>query len=92
MTRAVLASATHWVPQSATGDRYRSIVRRRQTLVEESRSAVSSPIVVAPTLWLALIFASFGYNAPRNGMMVIVLLVCACKRPPTAWQYYAASL
>ena len=41
---------------------------------------------------LALIFASFGYNAPRNGMMVIVLLVCACKRPPTAWQYYAASL
>jgi len=55
----------------------RSIVRRRQTLIEESGSAVSPPIVVALTLWLGLIFASFGYNAPRNGMMVIVLLVCA---------------
>jgi hypothetical protein len=57
----------------------RSIVRRRQMLIEESGSAVSPPIVVALTLWLGLIFASFGYNAPRNGMMVIVLLVCAAS-------------
>ena len=57
----------------------RSIVRRRQTLIEESGSAVSPPIVVALTLWLGLIFASFGYNAPRNGLMVIVLLVCAAS-------------
>jgi len=57
----------------------RSIVRRRQTLIEESGSVVSPPIVVAVTLWLGLIFASFGYNAPRNGMMVIVLLVCAAS-------------
>jgi hypothetical protein len=57
----------------------RSIVRRRQMLIEESGSAVSPPIVVALTLWLALIFASFGYNAPRNGMTVIVLLVCAAS-------------
>jgi hypothetical protein len=57
----------------------RSIVRRRQTLIEESGSAVSPHIVVALTLWLGLIFASFGYNAPRNGMMVIVLLVCAAS-------------
>ena len=55
----------------------RSIVRRRQTLIEESGSAVSPPIVVALTLWLGLIFASFGYNAPRNGMTVLVLLMCA---------------
>ena len=57
----------------------RSIVRRRPTLIEESGSAVSPPIVVALTLWLGLIFASFGYNAPRNGLMVIVLLVCAAS-------------
>jgi len=57
----------------------RDIVRRRQTLIAESGSAVSLPIVVALTLWLGLIFASFGYNAPRNGMMVIVLLVCAAS-------------
>jgi hypothetical protein len=57
----------------------RDIVRRRQTLIAESGSAVFLPIVVALTVWLALIFASFGYNAPRNGMMVIILLVCAAS-------------
>lgn len=57
----------------------RTIVRRRQILIQESGSAVASPIVVALTLWLGLIFASFGYNAPRNGMMVIILLVCAAS-------------
>jgi peptidoglycan/LPS O-acetylase OafA/YrhL len=34
---------------------------------------------VVLTIWLALIFASFGYNAPRNGMMVVILLVCAAS-------------
>jgi hypothetical protein len=53
----------------------RSIVRRRQTLIAESGSLFPSPLSV----WLALIFASFGYNAPRNGMMVIILLVCAAS-------------
>ena len=57
----------------------RSIVRRRQMLIAESGSVVSVPIVVAVTLWLVLVFASFGYNAPRNGMMVIILLVCAAS-------------
>ena len=57
----------------------RNIVRRRQTLIAESGSVVSPPIVVAVTLWLMLVFASFGYNAPRNGMMVIILLVCAAS-------------
>ena len=57
----------------------RSVVRRRQILIEESGSAASPHLVVALTLWLGLIFASFGYNAPRNGMMVIVLLVCAAS-------------
>ena len=57
----------------------RSIVRQRQTLIAGSGSAVSPPIVVALTFWLGLIFASFGYNAPRNGMMVTILLVCAAS-------------
>ena len=55
----------------------RGIVLRRQTLIAESGSAVSLPIVVVLTIWL--VFASFGYNAPRNGMMVVILLVCAAS-------------
>ncbi len=55
----------------------RDVVRERWTLIEESGSAVSLDFVIALTLWLGLIFASFGYNAPRNGLVVVVLLLCA---------------
>jgi hypothetical protein len=44
----------------------RDIVRRRQILIAESASVVSLPIIVVLTVWLGLIFASFGYNAPRT--------------------------
>jgi hypothetical protein len=57
----------------------RNIVRRRQLLIAESGSVVALPIVVVVTVWLGLVFASFGYNAPRNRMMVIILLVCAAS-------------
>ncbi|HJS87430.1 MAG TPA: hypothetical protein VJ779_18405 [Acetobacteraceae bacterium] len=55
----------------------RRVVRQRWTLIEESGSAVSPAIVAALALWLTLIFASFGYNAPRNRLVAAVLLACA---------------
>ena len=55
----------------------RDVVRQRWTLIEESGSAVSPAVVAALTLWFGLIFASFGYNAPRNALVVSVLVVCA---------------
>src|SRR3954469_19738992 len=58
-------------------DAIHEVVRQRWTLIEESGSAVPPFLVAALTLWLGLIFASFGYNAPRNGLVVAVLLVCA---------------
>jgi hypothetical protein len=37
-----------------------------------------SPILLGVvTLWVAVIFASFGLNAPRNGTVVVAFLVCA---------------
>ena len=64
--------------EQADGD-IRDVVRERWSLIEESGSAVSPAFVIALTLWLGLIFASFGYNAPRNGLVVAVLLVCAAS-------------
>jgi hypothetical protein len=63
--------------QAAAG--IRDVVRRRWILIEESGSAVSPAVVAALALWLGLVFASFGYNAPRNGFVVAVLLVCAAS-------------
>ena len=57
----------------------RDIVRQRWSLIEESGSAVSPILVAALSLWLGLIFASCGYNAPRNGLVVVVFLVCAAS-------------
>ncbi len=57
----------------------RDVVRERWTLIEESGSAVSPAFVIALTLWLGIIFASFGYNAPHNGLVVAVLLICAAS-------------
>ena len=57
----------------------RDVVRRRWLLVEESGSAVAPAVLVALAVWLALIFASFGFNAPRNRLVVAVLLACAAS-------------
>ncbi len=53
------------------------VVKQRWALIQESGSAVPPFLVTALVLWLGLIFASFGYNAPRNALVVAVLLVCA---------------
>ena len=63
--------------QAAAG--MREVVRRRWILIEESGSAVSPAVVAALALWLGVVFASFGYNAPRNGFVVAVLLICAAS-------------
>jgi hypothetical protein len=57
----------------------RDVVRRRWALLDESGSAVSPPLVAILVLWLGLTFASFGYNTPRNGLVVAVLLVSAAS-------------
>lgn len=62
-----------------TAAEMRGVVRRRWALIEESGSAVSPALVTALALWLGLIFASLGYNAPRNGLVIAVLVVCAAS-------------
>jgi hypothetical protein len=60
-------------------DSIHDVVRQRWALIEESGTAVPPFLVTALTLWLGLIFASFGYNAPQIGLVVAVLLVCAAS-------------
>src|SRR3954467_9630889 len=55
------------------------VVRDRWGLVEERGSAVSPTLMIALALWLGLIFASFGYNAPRNAAVLMILLLCAAS-------------
>jgi hypothetical protein len=49
---------------------YHKIVERRWTLVEQSEGTIPAPMIVMLTAWLVLIFASFGYRAPRNAVTI----------------------
>ncbi len=66
--RALAASATSQIE---------AIVQQRWTLIEEATGSVSPIMVGVLFVWLGLTFASFGYNAPRNRVVVATFLLCA---------------
>lgn len=49
---------------------YHSLIEQRWRIVEQSEGAIPGPLIGMLVAWLALIFASFGYRAPRNSMVV----------------------
>jgi len=54
-----------------------NVVRRRWSLVEESEGTIPPALLVVVTSWLAVIFASFGYRAPRNAVVITTLVAAA---------------
>jgi len=56
---------------------YQGVVKRRWVLIEESEGTIPGPFIAMLTAWLALIFASFGYHAPRNPIVVFTVVVSA---------------
>jgi hypothetical protein len=53
------------------------LLRQRWLLIEQQGPNVQGMVVVILVSWVTIIFASFGVNAPRNGTVVGVFLVCA---------------
>ncbi len=70
--------AQQWLAASAEA-RLRSVLDMRWTLIAEAETSVSAPLVGVIILWLTLVFASFGYNAPRNRVVVATLLLGAAS-------------
>ena len=50
-------------------NQFHRIVERRWTIVEQSEGTIPVPMIVMLVAWLMLIFASFGYRAPRNAVV-----------------------
>lgn len=65
-----------WLRQQALEVLSRLMETRWALLVGET-STLSPILLGVVTLWVAVIFASFGLNAPRNGTVVAAFLVCA---------------
>jgi hypothetical protein len=67
------ASVRALKPDPVRGDLWHDIqqdlnelLKLRWALVEESEGELPAPLVALPVAWLMMIFASYGYKAPRN--------------------------
>jgi hypothetical protein len=56
---------------------YKSIVERRWSIVEQSEGVIPKQLVFMLAAWLTLIFASFGYRAPNNIIVVGMFVIAA---------------
>ncbi len=56
---------------------YQNVVKRRWVLIEESEGTIPKAFIVMLVTWLVLIFASYGFRAPRNAVVVTTLVVAA---------------
>ena len=56
---------------------YRQVVQQRWVMVEESEGSIPAPFVGMVVVWLMLIFAGYGLQAPRNRVVVTAFLLSA---------------
>ena len=56
---------------------YRQVVRQRWIVIDASGGTIPTPLIIMLILWLAIIFASFGYRAPRNIIVTASCLLAA---------------
>jgi hypothetical protein len=57
--------------------RLQKVLELRWVLIEQSEGAIPWPLIAMLVAWLALIFASFGFRAPRNAITVATFGVSA---------------
>jgi hypothetical protein len=57
--------------------RYQNVNTLRWRLIEESGTTVSVPLLAMLIFWMAISFAGFGFNAPRNALVLGAMATCA---------------
>lgn len=56
---------------------FRQVIQQRWVLLDAAGGTIPTPLIVMLILWLAVIFASFGYRAPRNATIAVSILLGA---------------
>ena len=56
---------------------FQKVVELRWIIVEQSDGTIPMPLLVLLAAWLVLIFASFGYRAPRNAVVMLSLVLAS---------------
>jgi hypothetical protein len=58
-------------------NQFEVFMRARWKVIEEGHSSISMPFYIVLTLWLLIIFAGFGLNAPVNGLSGVMIALGA---------------
>jgi hypothetical protein len=69
------ASADQTALRLAAERQFAAIFEMRWALIEQSEGTIPMPLIVLLGAWLGLIFASFGYCAPRNPVVMGTLVI-----------------
>ena len=59
------------------GAEFASFLKSRWDVIEESNNSISPPFYGVLTIWLVILFASFGLTAQRNPITIIVVVLTA---------------
>jgi hypothetical protein len=58
-------------------NQFEAFMRARWKLIEEGHSSIAMPFYIVLTLWLVIIFAGFGLNAPVNALSGVTIVLGA---------------
>ena len=58
-------------------EQYRKVLELRWSLVEQAEGSLPRPLMLMVVAWLVLIFAIFGFRAPRNAVVVTGFIAAA---------------
>lgn len=58
-------------------EQYREVLELRWSLVEQAEGSLPRPLMLMVVAWLVLIFATFGFRAPRNPVVVTGFIAAA---------------
>ena len=56
---------------------YRQVIQQRWVMVDAADGTIPTPLIIMLILWLTVIFASFGYLAPRNTIVTALFFLAA---------------
>lgn len=71
------ADAKQSAAQQNAMQQLQKVIEMRWVLAEQSEGVIPTPLIWLLVAWLALIFASFGFRAPRNATIAGTVLVSA---------------
>lgn len=58
-------------------DRFQDLMQARWLVIEQAHPTISRPFYLVLIFWLAVIFACFGLSAPRSGLVIAMMTLCA---------------